>query len=207
MSWACAATGAAKSLLQPYQIGAATFFDSRFPKPHNITDLAIDEAYDLYGDKYPISMLLNIGPGIPSAHDVLMLSKASRTFSWPDKSKLLPWLGKSSNTGTHASRVKKHIQDEALGPPRVNSDESSGSEAERLLEEKVRTRLEIDFGDSDIYVRIAPHVSSENLSVNDVSVMDQSNDATDRFLGNQETKEMIEQVVQRYLLVPTAIAA
>src|SRR5271156_2884067 len=77
MSWACAATGAAKSLLQPYQIGAATFFDSRFPKPHNITDLAIDEAYDLYGDKYPISMILNVGPGIPSAHDVLMLSKAS----------------------------------------------------------------------------------------------------------------------------------
>ena len=210
MSWACAATGAAKTLLQPYTIGSTTYFDSRFPRPHNITELAIDESYDLYGKNYPISMILNIGPGIPSKHDVRILAKASRTFSWPDKSKLTIWRAKVPRINRNASRLQQHLQQESLAPTRSNTDSTTGSEEERMIEANIKGRLEVeqsDQGGSNIYCRIAPEVSGKNLSLNDVSAMDQSNEVIDAFLADKKTKELIEHAANQYILIPAVIAA
>jgi hypothetical protein len=153
---------------------------------------------------------LNIGPGIPSKHDVRILAKASRTFSWPDKSKLTIWRARAPRIDPNASRLQQHLRQESLAPTRSNTDSSTGSEEERLIEEKIKNRLEVeqsDQGGSNIYCRIAPEVSGKNLSLNDVSAMDQSNDVIDVFLADGKTKDLIERAANQYTLIPAVIAA
>lgn len=84
VSAVCAATGATRYLLEPYSINNTTYSDDGFPNPHNITDLAMDEAYHIYGERPALSVIVNIGPGIPSDHDIEKLQFLSRQFSWPN---------------------------------------------------------------------------------------------------------------------------
>ena len=74
ISHAFAATGAAKYFTPPWKEPSATKPTSRFqdinsPRPHNITKLALNEMWGLYGTDVEISVIVNIGPGIPSASD------------------------------------------------------------------------------------------------------------------------------------------
>lgn len=64
-----AASGAAKLFLQPYKVGNPVFFDDVFPQSHPITLMALEEAFGIYASDVPISVLLNIGPGMPSERD------------------------------------------------------------------------------------------------------------------------------------------
>ena len=59
--------------------GEIRFRDSKFPEPHNITDLALDEMWGLYGKDVPLSIVVNIGPGLPNDLDFRQIS---RRFSW-----------------------------------------------------------------------------------------------------------------------------
>ena len=77
-------TGAAKYFSPPWneqmsKSGKTFFNDSKYPKPHNITELALDEMWGLYGTEVPLSLVVNIGPGLPSKSDVKQISKR---FSW-----------------------------------------------------------------------------------------------------------------------------
>ena len=84
ISHAFAATGAAKYFTPPWREpstkkGRAKFLDVQFPCPHNITELALDEMWGLYGTDVEISVVVNIGPGTPSASDFKNIAKR---FSW-----------------------------------------------------------------------------------------------------------------------------
>ncbi|XMA15056.1 hypothetical protein WAI453_007847 [Rhynchosporium graminicola] len=59
--------------------GQTRFNDRKFPNPHNITELALNEMWALYGTRVEISIVVNIGPGLPSTHDVRQIA---RRFSW-----------------------------------------------------------------------------------------------------------------------------
>ncbi|MCJ1391005.1 hypothetical protein MMC18_003866 [Xylographa bjoerkii] len=59
--------------------GKMMIIDSKYPKPHNITALALDEMRGLYGRTVPISVIVNIGPGIPNQSD---MNQITRRFSW-----------------------------------------------------------------------------------------------------------------------------
>lgn len=59
--------------------GYMKFFDSKFPKPHNITELALDEMWAIYGTDVPLSVVVNIGPGLPNNFDVKQIA---RRLSW-----------------------------------------------------------------------------------------------------------------------------
>ncbi|KAE8445383.1 hypothetical protein EG329_013506 [Mollisiaceae sp. DMI_Dod_QoI] len=77
-------TGAAKYFSLPWneqmsKSGRTIFNDSKYPKPHNITELALDEMWGLYGTKVPLSVIVNIGPGLPSKSD---RKQIARRFSW-----------------------------------------------------------------------------------------------------------------------------
>jgi hypothetical protein len=77
---AFAATGAAKYFSQPWkeQIGGdgeVSFFDHRFPKPHNITKLALEEMWAIFDGRVPISIIINIGPGLPKRSDFRKIAK------------------------------------------------------------------------------------------------------------------------------------
>ena len=59
--------------------GEIKFRDAEFPKPHNITELALDEMWGIYGTDVPMSVVVSIGPGLPNNVDVKQIA---RRFSW-----------------------------------------------------------------------------------------------------------------------------
>jgi hypothetical protein len=84
ISRAFGVTGAAKYFTPPWKEQMATsgkmrFSDTRFPKPHNITELALDEMWGLYGTTMPLSVIVNIGPRLANPYDVKHIA---RRFSW-----------------------------------------------------------------------------------------------------------------------------
>ena len=84
ISHAFGVTGAAKYFTPPWKETTAKkaklkFLDIKFPGPHNITELALDEVWGLYGVDVEISVVVNIGPGIPNAADY---KKIAKRFSW-----------------------------------------------------------------------------------------------------------------------------
>jgi len=81
-------TGAAKFFSPPWKENMASgakmrFSDTKFPKPHNITELALDEMWGLYGKDVALSVIVNIGPGLPTKLDIKQIA---RRFSWGLKS-------------------------------------------------------------------------------------------------------------------------
>ena len=51
------------------------FRDTEFPKPHNITELALDEMWAIYSTDVQFSVVVNIGPGLPNDDDVKQMAK------------------------------------------------------------------------------------------------------------------------------------
>ncbi|KAL8784578.1 MAG: hypothetical protein Q9195_009003 [Heterodermia aff. obscurata] len=96
ISHAFGATGAARCFTSPWKEtwagkGTMKFLDTRFPSPHNISELALNEMRGLYGAYVEISVVVNIGPGIPNATDYKSItSRLSRRakFSTADPVKL-----------------------------------------------------------------------------------------------------------------------
>jgi hypothetical protein len=88
ISSAFGVTGAAKYFSPPWKEKMSDgrkrgFSDTSFPKPHNITELALNEMWGLYGVKVTISVIVNIGPGHPGPSD---FKRIARRFSWGRKS-------------------------------------------------------------------------------------------------------------------------
>lgn len=198
VSSVCAATGATKYFLQPYTIGSTTYSDNGFPNPHNITELAMDEAYHIYGKRPPLSVIVNIGPGIPSETDVVKLQKLSRRFSWPY---WLPGINKailptkstrgSSATSTPRSSCSPKSVD---SPDRTDTSSSSSSEAEeveRQMEANIKGRLENDYHDVKIFTRLAPPTAPDKLALNDVQVISACSKEIDKFLAHDTDRKSV----------------
>lgn len=88
ISHAFAVTGAAKYFTAPWEeqmasSGKTIFNDTKFPEPHNITKLALNEMYGIYGTDVPLSVVVNIGPGLPNDADVQHITRR------------LPWMPSS----------------------------------------------------------------------------------------------------------------
>jgi hypothetical protein len=211
VSSVCAATGAAKYLLPPYNFGSTTYSDNGFPNPHNITNLALDEAYHIYGKRPPLSVIVNIGPGIPSDHDIEKLQDLSRKFSWPywpsgssrTKSSLKGSSASSPTSSTENSSDIKFTQ----SPDRSDtaSSASSGAEViERQIEADIKQRLQEDYQDRKIFIRLAPPPGHDDLALNDVDVISASSEEVDRFLEKDETKERLKEAARRYCVASSA---
>lgn len=211
VSSVCAATGATKYLLQPYTIGSTTYSDNGFPNPHNITELAMDEAYHIYGEKPPMSIIVNIGPGIPSDHDVEKLQRLSRKFSWPY------WLSGSNRTGstknstpTTSPTSSATTTSEAKwveSPVRSDTSSSASSEAEKVereIEANIIERLHKDYANREIFIRLAPPPAPDELALNDVHVIGASSEEVDKFLQQDTTKESLREAAQLYCVDPSA---
>jgi hypothetical protein len=165
-----AATGAAKFFLGPFKLGNATFFDETFPQSHAITSIALDEAFSLYGRGVEISVLLNIGPGIPSEQDCIELDLMSvspmalltRKFSWPKRK---PASLKQGLPGDIESQEDLMEAGSRLSSP---SESALRVECQRRLD--IRARLKELYGDSgpDKYHHLGPNYSLEKASLNDV---------------------------------------
>ena len=80
ISHAFAVTGAAKYFTASWEEqmasgGKTKFNDTKFPEPHNITEIALNEMYGIYGTGVPLSVVVNIGPGLPHDADVQHITR------------------------------------------------------------------------------------------------------------------------------------
>lgn len=130
ISHAFGATGAAKYFTTPWKEtsakrGKLKFLDVQFPSPHNITELALNEMWGLYGKDVEISVVVNIGPGIPNASDC---KNIARRFSWGNKvvatGPTAPKRKRSSGVNGVAPDHKKVRSPDYKPPGQISSDES-----------------------------------------------------------------------------------
>lgn len=177
ISSAFGVTGAAKYFTAPWKEPSATrgksrFLDIDFPKPHNITELALKEMWRLYGKDVEISIIVNIGPGAPNASDYRNIA---RRFSWGTKAATRnPVLlkrarssgvkGRVGSRGYEATNELPHEESEAshrikfgqkVPTPAgdtgrktpLTSQSTFGSEKDAALEEKLKrdeSQIEVD---------------------------------------------------------------
>jgi hypothetical protein len=217
VSAACAATGAAKYLLAPYKIGSTSFFDKGFPNPHNISSLALDEAYQICGGKPRISVMVNVGPGIPSPKDVkeleqMSIKAVSRKFSWPSMSSFRKWGSGPAGSDLSVANVRS-LPDGEEQPKRTDTTSSSASscsrasEEERKLEAGIKGRLDEMYGPGGRakYHRIGPtHFAGDSVALNDVSAVDVSDEEMDKFLDMEETKDLVRNAARQYWIEASA---
>ena len=145
-----------------------------------------------------MSVIVNVGPGIPTNNDVKKLTKLSRQFSWPERTKLRLWRRNPSTRDTKSPN-------DQLTPSRTNADISTDStEKERRIEKKIRDRLHEDYGVDHIYCRLAPENSEDSLSLNDVSAVRLSNEKVDQFLSFESTKNKVLEAARQYYEVAQA---
>jgi Patatin-like phospholipase len=86
LSRAFGVTSAARYISPPWKevmarAGMTQHFDTTFPNPRNITELALDEIWGLYGTDVPLSVIVNIGPSLPNNRG----KENTRRFSWDFK--------------------------------------------------------------------------------------------------------------------------
>ncbi|KAJ9613415.1 hypothetical protein H2200_003357 [Cladophialophora chaetospira] len=180
---AISATGAAKHFLKPYRFGRTTYFDENVPTPHPISRLALEEAQHLFGDKVPISIILNIGPGIPGDQDVQQLEQSAegritklvRTFSWPNKKSLKQLLRRDTQVSS-----------------------KSASDLEQGLEARIRTKLQEVYGPdgAERYYHLGPDFAASQLSLNDVSAIERTSESTREVLASSKGK--IQDAARQY---------
>ena len=146
ISHAFEATGADKYFKphrrEPAAIRAISkILDIRSQSPHNITELALNEMWGLYGKDVEIAVVVNIGPGIPNNPD---LENVARSLSWGTKETksptLLTWEKPFQSDQSH-----DHEPLESSTP--VTRQTTSASERNVKFKEKPRTeesKIEFD---------------------------------------------------------------
>ena len=149
ISHAFRATGAAELCTPPWKEptakrGLSKCLDIQFPSSHNITELALNEMWGLYGKDMEISVVVNIAPEISNAPDCRNIA---RRLSWTSKElgspSLFTWkkLFGAKQLNTNAQKDRSH--GETLPAPPVARQTIFGSNRSVGIEEKLR-RDEID---------------------------------------------------------------
>ena len=232
ISHAFGATGAAKYFTPPWREptakrGISKFLDVQFPSPHNITELALNEVWGLYGEDVEISLVVNIGPGIPNASDC---RRIARRISWKTKSPpLLSQIKFTPKDRAHddeppdemlhdAPGINQRIRfDQNLPAPAGDAGRKTpvarqttfGSERDVGIEKKLRRdEKEIE---SDIrkklrnvypehpppYYRLAPEISAPGTAQNDTCSPKASSDYTAEYLHIRSVELDMEEVGER----------
>ena len=183
ISHAFGATGADKYFTPPWKEPSATkrissSLDINSPSPHNITELALNEMWGLYGTDVEISIVVNIGPGIPNASDCRHI--AGR-LSWGKKAAItspaLPNRGpipdaKEATTDVKAVGSHGHQQTEELlhdGPQlshRVNFNQDPPAAPTSNTERKTPIARQSNFG-SEGNVSVEAKLRRDEINMED----------------------------------------
>lgn len=140
--------------------------------------MALDEAFGIYGSDVPISVLLNIGPGIPSERDrqeleemsVSPMTRLARKFSWPPKGRHLSMIGKFLGNTPEDQDTRSSPSDEQS----THSGSSMmGLKLEGQRRDDIKKRLQKLYGESgaEKYHHLGPDYSVDKSSLNDVQAM------------------------------------
>lgn len=134
ISSAFAVTGAARYFTPVWEeqmevSGRTGFKDTKYPKPHNITELALDEMWAIYGYDVSISVIVNLGPG--QAHEADIKSIARRFSFGRDKNVLQK---QSSKEQTRQLKADRRLLNDQTSLPALSSeiDEANAKKKPRL---------------------------------------------------------------------------
>lgn len=102
------------------------FSDTKFPKPHNITDLALDEMWAIYGKDVELSVVINLGPGLANEVD---MKRIARRFSWGSSTvtahtELPPKKEKAPEMGEETGEI---LNEDLTDPPSPSVDNEKPS--------------------------------------------------------------------------------
>ena len=210
ISRAFAATFAARHFTGPWEeqmasSGKLRLNDTQFPKPHNITQLALEEIWGIYGTDVPLSVVVNIGPGLPHDSDVKPIArKLPLGFKFGSAHDAASRKTSKSSTSP-ISRLDNAEQDMEQSSDRFHKDEAGDSSAlERLrrleyeMECKISTQLSfVQPGNAAPYFRLAPVEAPLGSYLNDSSVPKAVQDATETYLNNASVDWKIDQLAKR----------
>jgi hypothetical protein len=205
---AFASTSAAKYIFESFSVSNVKFSDNGFPDPHNITDLAIDEAQSICGKHYPMSVVVNVGPGIPTQGDVWKLGGLAKVFSFgtPDSGRGMPLFETTAHrrteperdqefrnlqTGVHPSKLLS--PDTRAMSPKNRKPLKPMSQAlirELEIESAIKARLAKEYppatdlvgNERFLYFRLGPSEAPKTTAVNDVFAADIVYKATEEYL-------------------------
>ena len=135
------------------------FRDNDFPIPHNVTELALDEMWGLYGPEAPVCLVVNIGPGLPNnadIEDIEGIAGITRRITWPPGSKSSPILSRhlsrkkskkstpmNETQGTESSDPTSELEilQQVESPPSPRSPSSSSS-SQRVNSHDVAAKMQ-----------------------------------------------------------------
>jgi hypothetical protein len=218
ISDAFAATCATKYLFHPWEVSlhntTIKFADMEFPYPHNVTELALKEAWDIYGPKVPLSVVVNIGPGLPSIKDLERLTRkfsfGNRTVDQPRKTRALATAAPADHNQTppssrSRSRSQKSPGRERHRLPRPTFGRALNKEMERNMrdreteiEDEIKDMLREAYPDeNELYFRLAPDTAPEKTTVNDCSHAERIVKETKVYLDESIVRDSMELVAMR----------
>ncbi|KAI4087771.1 MAG: hypothetical protein L6R37_008284 [Teloschistes peruensis] len=206
ISHAFGVTGAARYFSRPWKETSAQkvkskFMDIQFPSPHNITELALDEMWGLYGTHVPMSVVVNIGPGIPNASDC---RRIARRFSWgtkaparnlvrQDSTESLPSPSGRDSGGTTLPHRK------TFGSVTDGDFEKKLQRRESRIEKNIVSKLShIYVENAPPYYRLAPSVSAPRTAQNDTCAPKTTHDATKKYLESPWVGKEVEEVSNHF---------
>lgn len=232
ISRAFGVTGATRYFTEPWKeqmasSGKVRFSDTKFPKPHNITELALDEMWGIYGTDVPLSVVISVGPRLPNDVDVKQIAQR---FSW----------GSNASPAHEAASTKRAISATVLIPQSKNVDQDvkrgslrfhEDTEEQNLtiktvaegemnravartstlgsiqareddIESDIKKKLNnIHPGNAGLYYRLAPAKAPQGTSRNDSSASGVVLDATLDYLNEPHVDAAINEIVKRILEV------
>jgi hypothetical protein len=230
ISEAFASTSAAKYLFSSFKASNCNvkFSDSRFPYPHNITNIAIDEAQSILGKATPIALVVNIGPGLPTSKDVRalagQLATIARAFSFGTDAALR---GKALYQALEPNNVSSTSEKPApnalrlpelvlIGTSRSSSDghvlrgswfrRPSAVETVKRLRQGIQERLNREYppgedtrGDErPIYFGLGPDKAPKRTAVNDVFEAETTYKETLKYLEGRAPQIQLDEITLRY---------
>lgn len=215
VSLACAATAAAQDFLQECdleKVDGMKYWDDSFPRTHNVSCLALDEAESLFGAYETLDFVLNISPGIPSPEDIKQLqrtaSKNSSTSSkrgWKVRKIFMPrgLAGLARRPTCPQIRAATIPMSDRELRERNRLDDSTGTsydahEKERGHQYAIKQRLkeqEQRTGRNQIYFRLELTAQGgEKPYLDDIAKPDRAMQLAHKFLEFKNTKDTISRL-------------
>lgn len=217
---AFASTSAAKYILDSFSVSNVKFSDNGFPDPHNITDLAIDEAQSICGRDYPMSVVVNIGPGIPTRGDVRRLGGLAKVFSFgtPDSSRGMPLFETMAHRRTETECGQgPHVPQTGINLNTLSNPNTTGIRHSKMgnnmkpmskavlreleIESEIKARLAKEYPpptellgrERSLYFRLGPSEAPKTTAVNDIFAADIVYKATEQYL--KQVRLDLDQVI------------
>ena len=210
ISRAFGATFAARHFTRPWEermasSGKLRLNDTQFPKPHSITQLALEEMWGIYGTDVPLSLVVNIGPGLPHDSDLKRIARKPRLgFKFGSAHEATSTETSKSSTSP-VSGSDNVEQDMEQSSDRFHKDEAGdASTLESLrrfqsdLERKISTQLSLFHpGDADPYFRLAPVTAPRCSYLNDSSIPGAVQNATITYLSSASVEDTVDGIAKR----------